>query len=156
MLSLRILTKYCQFRFRFIFINQQQQQSILSSSKYFSTTKIDSETKSAWKSSSKPKFPENRPKLNRDELLKSLDVDLSYIKEEQTLFEIRNPAAYRGYFILIIANLLFWIVCANILYKFYSLIEERESVIERKKLYEQNKQQMKFIDRTIEYFSYTN
>ncbi|XP_027195301.2 uncharacterized protein LOC113789905 [Dermatophagoides pteronyssinus] len=157
MLLSRTLINYCQIRLQTIFINKQPtyKRFIISSSHYFST-KIDTEngtTKSVWKSSSNLKSSADRPKLDRKELLKSLDVDLSYVKNEITLFEIANPSTYRVYFIVIIANFLFWIVCANILYKFYSFIGKRKAVIEREKQYEQNKHEMKYLDRMIEYFS---
>ena len=124
---------------------------------YFSTTKIGTENvpgKSVWKSSPNPKPPTtDRTKLDRSELLKSLDKDFSHVKEEMTLFEIVNRGTYRGYFIAIIANCLFWIFCANILYKFYSFIGKREKVIERQQLFEQTKHQMKNGDRIMEYLS---
>lgn len=154
----QILSKCCQQRLRIIiFNNHNHQSSFISSTQYFSTTKIGTENvpgKSVWKSSPNPKPPTtDRTKLDRSELLKSLDKDFSHVKEEMTLFEIVNRGTYRGYFIAIIANCLFWIFCANILYKFYSFIGKREKVIEQQQLFEQTKHQMKNGDRIMEYLS---
>ncbi|KAH9511333.1 hypothetical protein DERF_009802 [Dermatophagoides farinae] len=92
-------------------------------------------------------------RLNKIELLKSLDKDFSHVKKEMTLFEIVNRGTYREYFIAIIANCLFCIFCANILYKFYSFIGKREKVIERQQFFKQTKHQMKNGDRIMEYLS---
>ncbi|KAF7495877.1 hypothetical protein SSS_06789 [Sarcoptes scabiei] len=153
-LDYRIHRIYCNLFFR----NVSKFQSCCLQLKSFSSIENDSikkipKTESLWKASSTAIRKQSLAK-EQEQLMRSflLDSDFSQIKEEMVLFKIENQAQYRRYFYLIIANFLFWTICARSLYKFYTKLEDLQQLQERRKNYEEKKKDMKFLRRFLEYF----
>lgn len=135
--------------------NYSSQIRFLSCSKiYFSSSKNEKNSEVnqfVWKS--KPIEQKSPSNLDRNELFKkfSLDNDFSYIKVETPLYILTR--SYNIYFIFTVGNFIFWLICANILLAFYSQLDRHEKSIERQRIYEETKHDMKFMDRIQEYMS---
>lgn len=87
-----------------------------------------SRPKSVWKSSAKALEAEveDGASAYREKLYRQLnhEKDLSgVVKEETVLYTLTGTTLYRVFFVLIIAQFFFWVICANILYMFYAGID---------------------------------
>ena len=94
--------------------------------------------KSVWKSSQKAKEEEEAEEDDANETaaqkhrkrlyraLHQLDQDLSkVVKEETVLYELTSRGTYRLFFVFVVFQYVFWAVCANVLFMFYSGVDSQ-------------------------------
>lgn len=89
----------------------------------------ESVRKSVWKSSSTVEADSQSSQLSyRDELYRQLNKDIDIgrlVTQEMVLYDLSEKFLYRGIFVLVIFQFVFWAFCANTLYMFYSGVDDK-------------------------------